>query len=113
MRCIVTNQTNETLKFAQVGHKTGGHTDRGDQSDIDVGGTFEFELTYDSSSADYWDIDAFTARGDHLTRKGKKCSIEDEDVHSGNPVHINFHPRSEGWDVALPVSSSCLENYYD
>lgn len=111
IKCVVTNQTGEDCTSMKVTHRTGTYNNTKTQQNVKKEGTFEFQLDY-TSSADHWDVLAVTASGETLKHDDKKCSIEDSDVSSGQPVRIIFHSRDAGWDVALPESSSCLGNHY-
>lgn len=114
MTCKVINLTGWQLNRILIEHYLGAITDVGNNDHIWMrdNDSFDFTINVGSGHSDYWHIEAEKSSGEVLFRDDKGCDVEYSDWDSGLPMYIIIGPRSPGFSIQLPKSSSCMGNYY-
>ncbi len=113
MKCVVVNGTGGPITRVIVSHKieeVGGQTDLRTPT-LDTDGTFEGTINVGSGGSDLWMVHLVSGNF-ALSHGRKKCDIEESDYQSGAPVRIVLRGADDGFDISLPVTSSCIGNAY-
>ncbi|WP_198018843.1 hypothetical protein [Azorhizobium doebereinerae] len=103
----VVNCTNNTISNVSVVHTCGSFTNSATAGSLAPGQAVATSLNSQSGSNDLWSI-TFTMNGQTYSRSGKQCNYMPDDSPQG--VVISLYLKN--FSVLLPVTSSCLNNYY-
>ena len=77
------------------------------------GATLPLTIHVGEGGSDTWSVKFTDASGDCWYRDNKQCDVEQEDFASGKPVTVQLLAGNVGFSVLMPVSESCVDNYYD
>ena len=113
MTCNVYNQTGGTITGLLVTHTWDDIPSGTSVSVLDDGASVAFGFETGSGATDYWTVRFTDAAGACWYRTAKQCGVEQEDFDSAKSVVINLLPGSQGFSIEMPISDSCLDNYYD
>ncbi|HEX8150110.1 MAG TPA: hypothetical protein VF591_23200 [Pyrinomonadaceae bacterium] len=115
MKCVVTNQTGGTIFGLSASHQWKGYTDLATNvpPTMENGQSVTFIINVGSGGSDEWAVRFNDAQGNCWYRQGKQCNVEEDDLNSKAPVHLNLLSSSQGFSIELPSSSSCPHNHYD
>ncbi len=105
---VVTNSTGNTITNVSVTHTCASYTNVASASSLAPGASIPYTaMTAQSGSNDYWSI-TFTLNGQVYSRSKKQCNYMPSDSPQG--VVIALYVKN--WSIILPVTASCLNNYY-
>lgn len=103
----VVNCTNATITNVSVVHTCASFTNSATAGSLAPGAAVATSMNSQSGSNDLWSI-TFTMNGQTYSRSGKQCNYMPDDSPQG--VVISLYLKN--FSVLLPVTSSCLNNYY-
>lgn len=112
--CWVHNKTGETITDVSCWHDLGNTHNHGSAEKMPDGTAFLFWISAYGGHNDLWTVHAFVpSLGHYMGRDQKQCNVEKSDLDSGRQVEIRLYPLKTGFDIVLPVSSSCFKNHYN
>ncbi|HEX3109275.1 MAG TPA: hypothetical protein VHU41_09285 [Thermoanaerobaculia bacterium] len=116
MTCNIENKTGGTITGVSFAHQWNGGVDQpifNPNDPFTNNMVVPMTIHVGEGSSDDWTVRFTDADGNCWYRNEKQCDIEQEDLQSGKAVHAVLGPGKVGFSIKLPVSSSCLDNYYD
>ena len=112
MQVDVHNLTGGDISAATISHTWKGSTTGLSGVSLTVGSALPFAISTGSGSDDRWTV-TFVLGDTIYYRDGKVCNIKEKDRTSGQTIKIQLLPPATGWSIVMPLSSSCIDNFYD
>lgn len=114
MTVIVANQSGGTITEVSVTHvwtNGNGVPDTFSKPSMGSNENDSFPIRVGSGGDDLWSVRWVDSNGQCWYRNQKQCDVYEEDLRSGNPIHVNLINGDNGFSVEMPESSSCDDNY--
>ena len=116
MKCEIVNATGGSITKVTFSHEWNGSANAplfNQNQPFANGEKVSFTINVGEGGADLWSVQFTDAEGNCWYRQSKQCDVSEDDFNSGKAVRAVLKAGNVGFSIELPVSTSCLDNYYD